>query len=55
MCLRNRDTTKLLLIERQELLKTLSFKNKRIKIVDYVEAEPAELLRAVREKKLEGS
>jgi DNA ligase D-like protein (predicted ligase) len=54
LCLRNRDTTKLRLIERRELLKTLSFKEKRIKIVDYVEAEPVELLRAVRAQKLEG-
>jgi hypothetical protein len=54
LCLRNRDTTKLPLIERRKLLKTLSFKDKRIKIVDFVEAEPAELLRAVREQKLEG-
>ena len=35
-------------------MKTLSFKDKRTKIVDYVEAGPAELLRAVREQKLEG-
>jgi DNA ligase D-like protein (predicted ligase) len=54
LCLRNRDTTKLPLIKRRELLKTLSFEDKRIKIVDYVETEPAELLRAVREQKLEG-
>ena len=54
VCLRNRDTTKLPLIKRRELLKTLSLKDKRIKIVDYVEAEPAELLRAVREQTLEG-
>jgi bifunctional non-homologous end joining protein LigD len=54
LCLRNRDTTKLPLLERRKLLKTLSFKDKRIKIVDFVEAEPAELLRAVREQKLEG-
>jgi bifunctional non-homologous end joining protein LigD len=54
LCLRNRDTTKLPLIERRELLKTLSFKDKSIKIVDYVEAQPAELLSAVREQHLEG-
>ena len=35
VCLRNRDATKLPLIERRELLKTLSFEDKRIKIVDY--------------------
>jgi bifunctional non-homologous end joining protein LigD len=54
LCLRNRDTTKLPLIERRELLKTLAFKDKRIKIVDYVEAQPAELLSAVRSQHLEG-
>jgi bifunctional non-homologous end joining protein LigD len=42
------------LVERRELLKTLAFKDKRIKIVDYVEAEPTELLDAVREQQLEG-
>ncbi len=54
LCLNNRDTTKLPLIERRTLLRTLSFKDKRIKIIDYIEAEPAELLQAVREQKLEG-
>jgi len=54
LCLRNRDTTKLSLIERRELLKTLAFRDKRIKIVDYVEAQPTELLVAVREQWLEG-
>jgi DNA ligase D-like protein (predicted ligase) len=54
LCLKNRDTTKLPLIERRELLKSLSFEDKRIKIVDYVEAQPAELLTAVRAQQLEG-
>ena len=54
LCLNNRDTTRLSLIERRNLLKTVSFKDQRIKILDYVEAEPAELLSAVREQKLEG-
>jgi DNA ligase D-like protein (predicted ligase) len=54
LCLNNRDTTKLPLIERRELLRTLAFKDKRIKIVDYVEAQPTELLSAVREQHLEG-
>ena len=54
LCLNNRDTTRLSLIERRNLLKTLSFKDKRIKILDYIEAEPSELVRAVREQKLEG-
>jgi ATP-dependent DNA ligase len=42
LCLNNRDTTRLSLIERRNLLKTVSFKDQRIKILDYVEAEPAE-------------
>jgi len=54
LCLNSRDTTKLALIERRSLLKTLSFKDRRIKILDYIEAEPSELVRAVREQKLEG-
>ncbi len=54
LCLNHRDTTKLPLIERRELLKTLAFKDKRIKIVDYVEAQPTELLSAVRTQHLEG-
>ena len=54
LCLNNRDTTKLRLIERRNLFKTLSFKDRRIKIIDYIEAEPDELPGAVREQKLEG-
>src|SRR4029077_341012 len=54
LCLNNRDTKKLPLIERRRLLKSLSFKDQRIKILDYVEAEPSELLQVVREQKLEG-
>ena len=54
LCLDNRDTTRLPLTERRQLLKELTFKDNRIKILDYIEAEPAELARAVREQKLEG-
>ena len=54
LCLNNRDTTKLMLIERRNLFKMLSFKDRRIKIIDYIEAEPDELPGAVRELKLEG-
>ena len=54
LCLNERDLTGLPLIERRALLNSLSFKDKRIRIVDYVEANPAELLTAVREQKLEG-
>ena len=54
LCLNERDLTGPPLIERRALLNSLSFKDKRIRIVDYVEANPAELLTAVREQKLEG-
>jgi DNA ligase D-like protein (predicted ligase) len=54
LCIGERDLTGLPLIERRALLKSLSLKDKRIRIVDYVEANPAELLTAVREQKLEG-
>jgi len=54
LCLNERDLTGLPLIERRALLNSLSFKDKRIRIVDHVEANPAELLTAVREQKLEG-
>ena len=54
LCLKNRDTTKLPLAERRGLLKSLSSIDQRIKIIDYIEAEPAELLRAVHEQRLEG-
>jgi bifunctional non-homologous end joining protein LigD len=52
LCLHNRDTTKLPLIERRELLKTLSFTDRRIKIT----SKPNRLIYSVRsrEQKLEG-
>jgi DNA ligase D-like protein (predicted ligase) len=54
LCLNDRDLTGLPLIERRTLLKSLSFKDERIRIVDYAEASSAELLMAVRKQKLEG-
>ena len=54
LCFNERDLTGLPLIERRTLLISLSFKDKRIRIVDYAEASAAELLMAVREQKLEG-
>jgi ATP-dependent DNA ligase len=53
-CLKGRDMTRLPLAERRALLKSLSFKDKRIKIVDYVEAPSTDLLAAVRDQRLEG-
>ena len=51
----NRDLTRLPLIERRALLKSLVVvPDKRIRISDYVEATPNDLLSAVREQGLEG-
>src|SRR5437879_6889205 len=50
-----RDLTRLPLIERRALLKgLLVVQDKRIRIADYVEAAPRDLLAAVREQRLEG-
>ena len=55
LCWQGRDFTGLALIERRALLKGfLVFQDKRIRIVDYVEATPDDLLAAVREQGLEG-
>jgi hypothetical protein len=52
--LKGRDLTRLPLVERRTLLNSLSFKDKRIKIVDYVEASATDVLAAVRQQRLEG-
>src|SRR6202008_1382858 len=55
LCWKGRDLTRLPLIERRALLKSLVvFKDRRIGIWDYVEAPPNDLLVAVRERQLEG-
>jgi DNA ligase D-like protein (predicted ligase) len=55
LCWKGRDLTRLPLIERRALLKSLVVvKDKRIKTSDYVEAAPNDLLSAVREQRLEG-
>jgi ATP-dependent DNA ligase len=55
LCWKYRDLTRLPLIERRALLKgLLIFQDKRIRIADYVEAAPRNLLAAVREQRLEG-
>jgi DNA ligase D-like protein (predicted ligase) len=55
LCWKDRDLTRLPLIERRELLKSVvALHNKRIKISDYIEAAPEDLLSAVREQGLEG-
>jgi DNA ligase D-like protein (predicted ligase) len=55
LCCEGRDLTRLPLIERRALLKPLvAVRDKRIRISDYVEAAPTDLLSAVREQGLEG-
>src|SRR5258708_11893906 len=55
LCWKDRDLTRLPLIERRELLKSVvGPRDKRIKISDYIEAAPEDLLSAVREQGLEG-
>jgi len=55
LCYQGRDLTRLPLVERRALLKSIvSIQNPRIKIADYVEATPTDLLSAVRKQGLEG-
>src|SRR2546426_6368686 len=55
LCWKDRDLTRVPLVERQALLKSVVvIRDKRIRIVDYVEAAPKDLLAAVREQGLEG-
>jgi len=55
LCWKDRDLTRLPLIERRELLKSVvAIHDKRIKISDNIEAAPEDLLSAVREQGLEG-
>ena len=55
LCWKDCDLTRLPLIERRALLKSvLALRDKRIKISDYIESAPEDLLTAVREQGLEG-
>jgi len=55
LCWGDRDLTRLPLIERRALLKSLVVvRDKRIRTAEYVEAAPTDLLAAVREQGLEG-
>jgi DNA ligase D-like protein (predicted ligase) len=55
LCCKDRDLTRLPLLERRALLKSLVvIRDKRIRISDYVEAAATDLLSAVREQGLEG-
>ncbi len=55
LCWKDRDFTRVPLVERRGLLKALVVvRDERIRIADYVEAAPKDLLAAVREQGLEG-
>ncbi len=55
LCWNNRDLTRVPMVERRALLKSLVvIRDKRIRIADYFEAAPKDLLSAVREQRLEG-
>src|SRR5882724_11753442 len=54
LCHQNRDTTRLPLVERRDLLRTLKFQSPRIQIVEYLETSAANMLAAVKEQGLEG-
>jgi DNA ligase D-like protein (predicted ligase) len=55
LCWKDRDLTRVPLVERRTLLKSVVvIRDKRIRIADYFEAAPKDLLSAVREQRLEG-
>jgi DNA ligase D-like protein (predicted ligase) len=55
LCCQGRDLTRLPLVERRALLKSLvTIRDKRIRISDYIEAGADQVLAAVREQQLEG-
>jgi bifunctional non-homologous end joining protein LigD len=54
LCYQNRDTTRLPLVERRDLLRSLKFKSPRIQFVDYLETKAADIVAAVKEQGLEG-
>jgi DNA ligase D-like protein (predicted ligase) len=55
LCYQDRDLTRLPLVERREMLRSLiKFDHARVKISDYLEASAEPMLSAVREQRLEG-
>jgi DNA ligase D-like protein (predicted ligase) len=55
LCCKDRDLTRLPLVERRALLKSLvNIQDERIRVSDYIEAGAREVLAAVREQRLEG-
>jgi ATP-dependent DNA ligase len=54
LCYQNGDLTRVPLVKRREVLRSLKFDDVRITISDYVEASAEQMLSAVREQRLEG-
>ena len=55
LCYKNRDLTRLPLLKRREMLRSLiKFEHARVKIAEYVQASADQMLAAVREQRLEG-
>jgi DNA ligase D-like protein (predicted ligase) len=54
LCHQNRDTTRLPLVERRELLRSLKFQSPRIQFVEYLETSADNIVAAVKEQRLEG-
>lgn len=54
LCHQNRDLTRLDLVQRRELLRSLSFTDSHVIRLDYLEASPQDMLAAVRSQGLEG-
>jgi ATP dependent DNA ligase domain len=54
LCYKDRDLTRLPLVKRRGLLRSLKFDDQRIVIGDYIEVSAEQMLAAVREQRLEG-
>jgi ATP-dependent DNA ligase len=54
LCYKNRDLTRLPLLKRREMLRSLKFDGGRLTITDYVEASAEQMLAAVKAQRLEG-
>jgi ATP-dependent DNA ligase len=54
LCYKDRDPTRLPLLKRREMLRSLKFDDQRIVIADYIEVSAEQMLAAVREQRLEG-
>jgi ATP-dependent DNA ligase len=54
LCYKNRDLTRLPLLKRRDMLRSLGFDGGRIAISDYVEASADQMLSAVTKQRLEG-